>query len=244
MALLVEAVDGRGEKKTHVELFIHRPNLYLWRRKQKKNLVSASFQFFPLLFKKRKKRGLQQWKWDKNKKKGLWRLESSTLPCVSFRALECLNQCRRQLEAVGDELQGGGPASSLSPGSYMDRSAHSYGSYELYQLLILQQCTTSEIKKDFHLPLSPYTSFLFHWHNVCDDVMFIEYLLFGSLPCSDPCLSWSRILHYTQYRTYWWCRQRGHFQCYILLSLYDWIVITDILKKTRIISDAINYFVG
>lgn len=40
-------------------------------------------------------------------KKSRWRLESSTLPCVSFRALECLNQSRRQLEAVGDELQGG-----------------------------------------------------------------------------------------------------------------------------------------
>lgn len=44
-------------------------------------------------------------------KKSLQRLESSTLPCVSFRALECLNQCRRQLEAVGDELQGGSPQS-------------------------------------------------------------------------------------------------------------------------------------
>lgn len=130
MALLVEAVDGRGEKNTRRTLHSRAKPLPLKKKNKKKDLVSASFQnewksFSLSCLKKRKeKRGLQQWKWDKNKKKGLWRLESSTLPCVSFRTLECLNQCRRQLEAVGDELQGGA-ASSLSPGSYMDRSAHS-----------------------------------------------------------------------------------------------------------------------
>lgn len=72
---------------------------------------------FPLLF---KKEGFSSG--GGTKIKSLWRLESSTLPCVSFRALECLNQCRRQLEAVGGELQrgggGGGRRSSLSLGSY------------------------------------------------------------------------------------------------------------------------------
>lgn len=42
MALLVEAEMGE-ERKTDVELSIHRPNLYLGEKK-KKNLVSGSFQ--------------------------------------------------------------------------------------------------------------------------------------------------------------------------------------------------------
>lgn len=105
MASLVEAEMGE-RRKTDLEPSIQGPNLYL--RKQNKNLVSAPFQnewkSFPLWSNKKRASAVEV---RQKLKKSLWRLESSTLPCVSFRALECLNQCRRQLEAVGDELQGG-----------------------------------------------------------------------------------------------------------------------------------------
>lgn len=67
MALLVEAGMGE-ERKTDVELSIHRPNLSL--RGKKKLLLVPLFKMngsvFPPLFKK--KRRLLQWKQDKNKK--------------------------------------------------------------------------------------------------------------------------------------------------------------------------------
>ena len=88
------------------------------KEKKNKNLVSASFQSewkrFPSLV--QKKRRLQRWKWDKNKKKSLWRLESSTLPCVSFRALERLKPMQETAWSSGGRAAGG-RAFSLSLGS-------------------------------------------------------------------------------------------------------------------------------
>ncbi len=94
--------DGRGEKNRRRTLHSQAKPL----PQKKKSLVSASFlnewKSFPSLVEK--KEGFSSG--SETKIKSLWRLEPSTLPCVSFRALERLNQWRRQLEAVGDELQG------------------------------------------------------------------------------------------------------------------------------------------
>lgn len=117
--------------------------------------------FSPLL-KKKRERGLQQ-RSSETKIKSLCRLESSSLPCVSFRTLERLNQCRRQLEAVGDEPQGAKPQSllwiatekpvhlletSVTPDSATMRSILRNDNF-LFSLLfaftLLQQCAMNDL---------------------------------------------------------------------------------------------------
>lgn len=127
MALLVEAEMGekRREKKKGVKnrrRTLHSQTKPLPRKKKALLVPLFKMNRSISLSCLKQKSGLQQWKWDKNlkKKKSLCRLESSTLPCVSFRALERLNQCRRQLEAVGEELQGAS-LQSLSGEMWTDR---------------------------------------------------------------------------------------------------------------------------
>lgn len=68
-------------------------------KKKKPYQCKLNESVFPPLFKKRGSCSESE-----TKIKSLQRLESSTLACVSFRALERLNQCRRQLESVGDNF--------------------------------------------------------------------------------------------------------------------------------------------
>lgn len=89
--------DGRGEGNRRRTL--HSQVKPLPQKKKTQLLLVPLFtmtgSIFPPLFKK--KRGLQQWK-----------IRVSHPP---LRALGRLNQCRRQLEAEGDELQGASPQS-------------------------------------------------------------------------------------------------------------------------------------
>lgn len=99
---------GRGERNRRETL--HSQDKPFAERK--KSLISANWMkafSLPCL----KKRG--SCSESETKIKSLQRLESSTLACVSFRALERLNQCRRQLESVGTTFVG--PTFSFSPGS-------------------------------------------------------------------------------------------------------------------------------
>lgn len=153
-ALLVEA-EMREEREAAAEPTHSQTNLHLCRekvRKKSSRLVSAfslteweNFSSLHFLFFLKEKRvsesGENEMKSESEmkikiikKKRSSRELEPSTLPCVSFRSLECLNQCRRQLEAVGDELRGS-RFQSL-PSLDLDRSVHWQESYEPHQLLI------------------------------------------------------------------------------------------------------------
>lgn len=100
---------------TTTEFSNHSSNLCLKKRKgqEKKPLLVPLFIFngsvFSLSFKKKE---FFSGEWE-TEIKSLWRLDSSTLPCVSFRALERLNQWRRQLDSSGGRAAGGQPSVSL-----------------------------------------------------------------------------------------------------------------------------------
>lgn len=108
MALLVEAEMGE-ERKADADLSIHGPNLYL---RKKKNLVSASFQAewksFPSLV---QERGLQQWKWDKNKKSVEIRVFHP--PLRLFQSTWTPEPMQETAQGSGGRAAGGQPSVSL-----------------------------------------------------------------------------------------------------------------------------------